>query len=70
MSGRDDTIDAQTGFTEIIIQPDGRVYVQGLSRPVLDVVGALNPQDARLVQLLKRAAVVETASPRATSPAD
>ena len=37
--------------TEITIQPDGRIYVQGLSREVLEILGTLQPDDPRLRRL-------------------
>jgi hypothetical protein len=40
-------------LTEITIQPDGRVYVQGLSRDVLEILGTLQPDDPRLNRLLE-----------------
>jgi hypothetical protein len=60
----------ETHLTEITIQPDGRVYVFGLSRQVLELLGDLRPRDASLGRLLRqaRAAVVtdDGGSPRAT----
>jgi hypothetical protein len=40
--------------TEITIQPDGRVYVQGLSREVLEILGELQPDDPRLMRILEQ----------------
>jgi hypothetical protein len=39
--------------TEILIQPDGRVFVFGMSRPVLEVLGSLQPEDPRLKTLVQ-----------------
>jgi hypothetical protein len=42
----------ETLVTDITIQPDGRVYVFGTSRGVLEVLEQLRPGDTRLQQLL------------------
>ena len=42
----------ETRITEITIQPDGRVYVFGTSRQVLEVLEALHPGDEKLLRLL------------------
>ena len=44
--------DDETTITEITIEPDGRVYVFGTSRQVLDVLERLCPGDAQLGRLL------------------
>jgi hypothetical protein len=46
--------DGETNVTEITIQPDGRVYVFGLSRPIAELLAALQPGDARLQKLIER----------------
>lgn len=43
--------DDQTHVTDITIQPDGRIYVFGTSRPILDVLKILQPRDGRLKRL-------------------
>ena len=50
---RDETLDDpllgdETTITEITIQPDGRIYVFGTSRQVLEVLENLRPDDPRL----------------------
>ena len=47
-SRADPSPDDETHVTEITIQPDGRVYVFGLSRPVLELLATLRPDDPRL----------------------
>jgi hypothetical protein len=42
----------ETDVTEITIQPDGRLYVFGASRDVLEALDAINPRDARLRAVL------------------
>ena len=42
----------ETDITEIAIQPDGRVYVFGASRGILDVLAVLCPEDLKLRLLL------------------
>jgi hypothetical protein len=39
-------------MTEIFIQPDGRVYVFGTSRPVLEVLESLEPKSDMVQRLL------------------
>jgi hypothetical protein len=62
---RDDLLDEETTMTEITIRPDGRIYVFGTSRRVLEVLDGLRPNDARLGQLLRRARETEA---RPTTP--
>jgi hypothetical protein len=45
----------ETAITEIMIQPDGRIYVFGTSRRVLAVLGELCPNDVRLRERLAQA---------------
>jgi hypothetical protein len=49
-----DTTADETCITEITIQPDGRVYVFGTSRGVLEVLEQLRPDDAKVRLLLSR----------------
>lgn len=42
----------ETALTEITIQPDGRVYVFGASREVLEVLDLISPHDSRLRAIL------------------
>jgi hypothetical protein len=42
----------ETVLTEITIQPDGRVYVFGASREVLEVLDLISPHDSRLRAIL------------------
>jgi hypothetical protein len=51
----------ETNLTEITILPDGRVYVFGLSREVLEVLHALQGDDPRIQGLLERARAAEKA---------
>jgi hypothetical protein len=45
--------EAETHVTEITIQPDGRLYVFGTSRQVLELLSELRPGDASLERLLR-----------------
>ena len=45
---------------EITLSPDGRVYVQGLSRELVEVLAALAPDDPHVARLVGRA----TAAPK------
>jgi hypothetical protein len=49
----DEDVDNETSMTEITIQPDGRVYVFGTSRSVLDLLAELNPRSTQLQRLLE-----------------
>ena len=44
----------ETDLTEITIQPDGRIYVFGASRQVVQMLWKLSPADQRLPRLLSR----------------
>ena len=52
MNDHSETTEDETRITEITIQPDGRVYVFGASRQVLEVLEALHPGDEKLLRLL------------------
>lgn len=57
----------ETTLTEITILPDGRIYVFGLSQPVLEVILELQPSNQRLqrlhaqLQLAPRAKMIDVA---------
>ncbi len=53
----------ENGLTEITIQPDGRIYVQGLSRPVLEILESLQPKDPHLACLLQHVRGLEETDP-------
>ncbi len=69
------TTTSENALCEITILPDGRVYVFGMSRPVLEVLQSLGPEDSRIQCLLEQLRRTETAtsaggrSPRETLPA-
>jgi len=44
----------ETDMSEITIQPDGRVYVFGASRQVLELLESLSPTDQKLQRVLGR----------------
>jgi hypothetical protein len=48
-------VDDESAVSEITILPDGRVFVLGASRQVLEILDVLNPKDAGLKQRLERA---------------
>lgn len=54
MSCADFEVDAETLTTEITIAPDGRVFVFGTSRPVLELLETLQPGDPRVRLLLEQ----------------
>ena len=45
-------LDNEKNVTELTIAPDGRVFAFGTSRPILEVLEALRPDDARVNALL------------------
>jgi hypothetical protein len=47
-----DELDNENNITELTIAPDGRVFAFGTSRPVLEVLEALRPDDRRVRALL------------------
>jgi hypothetical protein len=56
-----------TTITEITIQPDGRVFIFGTSRHVIDMMADLDPRSARLRRLLEEVRAQEdAASPKAS----
>jgi len=52
-----DSVSAAT--VDITIAPDGRVWVFGLSKEVLEVVAMLNPRDERLQHRVDRLRQIE-----------
>ena len=56
---RAQTLVDETSISEITIQPDGRVYVFGTSRQLLEVLEELCPDDLRLGRLLVRVRKLE-----------
>jgi hypothetical protein len=50
-------LEDETTLTEITLLPDGRVYVFGLSQPVLEILGELQSQDQRVRRLLEQTAI-------------
>jgi len=51
----------ETLTTELTIAPDGRVYVFGTSREMLEVLETLKPHDPKLQRLLARVREIEGA---------
>jgi hypothetical protein len=49
-----------TGLTEIIFQPDGRVYVHGISRDVLEMIGVLEVAESSVQELLRRVGITKS----------
>jgi hypothetical protein len=45
--------DVEATITEITIAPDGRVYVFGLSRGVLEMLASIQPENPKLTRLLQ-----------------
>jgi hypothetical protein len=62
MTDRDAPIDDETTMTEITIQPDGRVYIFGTSRSMLDILEELNPKCGWLQELIGQVRSNETAA--------
>jgi hypothetical protein len=60
MSIKGNDISDETLITEVTIAPDGRIYVFGTSRQILDVLESLQPDDAIVQRLLQRVREPET----------
>ena len=56
---RTDGADDERDITEITIQPDGRIYVFGASRQILDVLAALRSDDPKLQRLIEQAKLTD-----------
>ena len=50
--------------TELTIAPDGRVFVFGTSRPILEILAALQPTDPKVRRLLEHVRALEAAQAR------
>ncbi|HTV47446.1 MAG TPA: hypothetical protein VMG59_03275 [Phycisphaerae bacterium] len=62
-------IEDETTMTEITIQPDGRVYIFGTSRQVLDILVDLDPRSERLRRLLSEVKRYESGRSNGTETA-
>jgi hypothetical protein len=60
------SVDSENNVMELSIAPDGRVFVHGTSRAVLEVLEVLDPHDVRVkvmlqyVREMEKAAAMET----------
>ena len=61
-------VDEETNITEITIRPDGRIYVFGLSRQVLQILENLRPGEPHLAGVLAHVRAVEPATIQSTTP--
>ncbi len=59
--------DDEAELSEITILPDGRVYVFGTSRPIMEVLSGLNPGDPALASRLIHIRQFEAGLPLETS---
>jgi hypothetical protein len=62
---RPEATDDETRITELTIAPDGRVFAFGTSRPILELLEALQPRDTRVRRLLERAKQAQSAEAEA-----
>lgn len=62
--------DTESTMTEITIQPDGRLYVFGTSRQVLDILEELRPKDVQLGRLLRQVREMESTAKMSISGGD
>ena len=53
------SLESEKNVTELSIAPDGRVYVHGTSRQVLEVLEALDPRDVRVRIMLEHVREME-----------
>ena len=56
------SLDNEKNITELTIAPDGRVFVFGTSRPILEVLEPLQPRDKKLQRLLEHVRRLESSS--------
>ena len=63
MSAQPPPVDNEKNITELTIAPDGRVFVFGTSRPILEVLEALQPRDQKLQCLLEHVRRLESSPP-------
>jgi hypothetical protein len=64
MNTRSAAVDNENSITELTIAPDGRVFVFGTSRSVLEVLEALQPRDRKLRCLLEHVRRLESSRKR------
>jgi hypothetical protein len=62
MSTTPPALDNEKNTTELTIAPDGRVFVFGTSRPILEVLAALQPHDEKVQRLLEHVRKLESSS--------
>lgn len=55
------SLDNEKNTTELTIAPDGRVFVFGTSRPILEILAALQPADEKVRRLLEHVRARESA---------
>lgn len=55
--------ESESPWTEITIQPDGRVYIFGMSKAVLEVMSGLPTQEPTLSRLLEHIHRQEVSTP-------
>lgn len=60
-------LDSEKNITELTIAPDGRVFAFGTSRPILEVLEALQPRDEKLQRLLEHVRRLESSSSSSSS---
>ena len=62
MSAQPPSLDNEKNISELTIAPDGRVFVFGTSRPILEVLEPLQPRDKKLQRLLEHVRRLESSS--------
>jgi hypothetical protein len=67
MTEREARRDNENNVTELTITPDGRVFAFGTSRPVLEVLESLRPDDRRVRALLTQVRSMDRATKGAAS---
>jgi hypothetical protein len=61
-------LDNEKNVTELTIAPDGRIFVFGTSRPILEVLAALQPADEKLARLLGHVRALEASQREGSEP--
>jgi len=55
--------------TELLILPDGRIFVQSLTQPMAEILRKLNPRDRQIAPRADVAQTSKSAVPRVSKPA-
>jgi len=68
MNAAPTVLDNEKNVTELTIAPDGRIFVFGTSRQILEVLAALQPADEKLQRLLGHVHALEASQNEGSEP--